>query len=151
MLATARIAKHPIHPMLIVFPIGLWIFSFVMDLIYFFWSADQVWNTVALYTMIGGIAGALIAALPGFIDYMELPPRIKAIATWHMSINLILVALYVVNAALRVKGAPVLSTPMVLSLVGVIVVSIAGWLGGEMVYVFGAAVETPDDKIRGRR
>ncbi len=72
MASPASVAKHPIHPMFVVFPIGLWIFSFIMDLIYYFGSGTEIWNIVALYTMIGGIIGALIAAVPGLIDFLSL-------------------------------------------------------------------------------
>jgi uncharacterized membrane protein len=142
MASPASIAKHPIHPMLVVFPIGLWIFSFAMDLIYFFGSGTQIWNTVALYTMVGGIFGALAAAIPGFIDYLTLSGKLKKIATIHMCINLILVVLFIVNAALRFVGHPVLPGLIILSLISVILLGISGWLGGEMVYVHGAAVES---------
>ena len=52
------------HPMLITLPIGLWLFSFACDRIYQFGGEDAVWKTVALYTMAGGVAGALLAAIP---------------------------------------------------------------------------------------
>ena len=65
MRTPANIAKHPIHPMLIPIPIGLWIFSLVCDLIQAAGSADPAWPTVALYTMGGGIVDALAAAVPG--------------------------------------------------------------------------------------
>ena len=61
----ASIAGHPIHPMLVPLPIGLWIFSFVCDLAFVFGSGAAVWSTVALYTMAGGIVGALLAAIAG--------------------------------------------------------------------------------------
>jgi uncharacterized membrane protein len=137
----ASVAKHPIHPMVVVFPIGLWIFSFIMDLIYFFGNGTGIWNTVALYTMIGGIVGALLAAVPGFIDFLSLSGKRRRTATIHMGINLGLVVLFVVDAVLRFTGTPVVPGPIVLSLIGVIFLGVSGWLGGELVYVQGTAVE----------
>ncbi len=64
MRSPASIAKHPIHPMLVVFPVGLWMFSLVCDLIALNVSTSAVWFTVAFYTMIGGLIGALAAAVP---------------------------------------------------------------------------------------
>ncbi len=142
MASPASFRKHPIHPMLVVFPIGLWIFSFIMDLIYFFGNGSAVWNTVALYTMIGGIIGALGAAVPGYLDFRTLSGKPGQIATTHMEINLGLVVLFIINAALRFAGVSVLPGPIILSLIGVIGLGISGWLGGELVYVHGIAVES---------
>ena len=73
MQTPARVAKHPIHPMLVAIPIGLWVFSLVCDIVHQFGAASENWQIVALYTMVGGIIGALVAAVPGFIDLLALP------------------------------------------------------------------------------
>lgn len=64
MRTPASIAKHPIHPMLVTFPIGLWIFSLICDLIGLAVANHAIWHTVAFYTMVGGIIGALAARCP---------------------------------------------------------------------------------------
>jgi uncharacterized membrane protein len=69
MRTPASIFNHPVHPMLIVFPIGLWIFSLTCDLIRLAGGSGNAWSTVALFSMVGGLIGALLAAIPGFIDY----------------------------------------------------------------------------------
>src|ERR1044071_1657254 len=104
MRTPANIAKHPLHPMLVAIPIGLWIFSLVCDLVYRFGSHDPNWDLVARYTLVAGIVGALVGAVRGFIDMLSLPWGVKRIALMHMSINLTVVALYVVNAWLRRNG-----------------------------------------------
>ena len=68
----ASIHGHPIHPMLVTVPIGLWLFSFVCDLVLMFANGGPAWNTVAMYCMAGGLAGALLAAVPGAIDLLSL-------------------------------------------------------------------------------
>ena len=68
MSSPASIRRHPIHPMLVVFPIGLWIFSLICDLIYQAGAHNAFWKGVAFYTMLVGVIGALLAAVPGFID-----------------------------------------------------------------------------------
>ena len=68
MRTPASIGKHPIHPMLIVFPIGLWFFSLACDLIRLAGATNDAWSIVAFYAMVGGLFGALVAAVPGFID-----------------------------------------------------------------------------------
>ena len=139
MRTAANIAKHPIHPMLVAIPIGLWVFSLVCDLVLLFGGTSENWAIVARYTMVGGIIGALIAAVPGFIDMLSLPAAVKRIAIMHMSINLTVVALYVVNVYLRVRGVES-NTPVWLSVIAVAMLVVSGWLGGKMVYVLGVAV-----------
>jgi uncharacterized membrane protein len=144
----ASIRKHPIHPMLIVFPIGLGVFSLACDLIRLAGASGDTWATVALVSMVGGFIGALCAAGPGFIDllyYKGGAPRVKNIALTHMTINLIAVVLYAVNIWLRVSNpssiGPNISTPVILSIIGVALLCVSGWLGGQMVHVYGVGVE----------
>jgi uncharacterized membrane protein len=145
MRTPANIARHPIHPMLVPFPIGLWVFSFVCDLIFAFGAHTPVWKTVALYTMVGGTIGALAAAIPGLIDLLSLPPGPRRTAIIHMSINLTIVVLFVINIWLRVSAgdAGAGSTGLTwLSLVAIVLLLISGWLGGKLVYESGVAVDT---------
>jgi uncharacterized membrane protein len=138
----ASIAKHPIHPMLIVFPIGLWIFSFVCDLIYLLGQGNILWNDLAFYTMAGGIIGALLAAIPGLIDLLSISDStVKKIGVTHMILNLTAVVVFAVDLWLRTIRVPGDKLPFILSIIGVILIGISGWLGGEMVYVHGVAVE----------
>jgi uncharacterized membrane protein len=139
MRTPANIAKHPIHPMLVAFPIGLWIFSLICDLVFRFGTGNPNWEIVAKYTLIAGIIGALVAAVPGFIDMLSLPWSVKRTALVHMTINLVVVALYVVNAWLRRRG--VSDAAIWLSALTVVLLAISGWLGGKMIYVLGIAVE----------
>jgi len=146
MSAPASFKGHPFHPMLVALPIGLWIFSIVSDLIFKFGWAGPVWNDVAFYTLAGGIVGALIAALPGFVDLMGLQnPKTMTIAIWHMFINLLAVALYCFNFWMRMHRPPGDNLPILLSAIGIVLIIISGWLGGELVYVRGVAVKQPPD------
>lgn len=138
----AQVARHPIHPMLVPIPIGLWIFSLVCDLVYVFGGGGEAWRTVAFYTMAGGIVGALVAAVPGVIDMLSLRAGLKRIALLHMTINLTVVVLYAVNLVARV-GATEPEGMVWLSAIAVALLGVSGWLGGKMVYVHGVAVDTP--------
>lgn len=148
MRTPASIFKHPIHPMLIVFPIGLWIFSLACDLIRLAGASGNVWSTVAFFGMIGGLIGALCAAIPGFIDLLfhkgGVPP-LKKVDLTHMAINLTAVVLYAINIWLRANGpanlGTSLSTPVLLSIIGVALLFVSGWLGGQMVHVYGVGVD----------
>ena len=147
MSAPASFKGHPFHPMLVALPIGLWIFSILSDLIFKFGGGGAVWNDVAFYTLAGGIIGALIAAVPGFIDLIGIEnPKTQSIAIWHMLINLLAVAVYCVNFWLRMHRAPGDDLPIILSAIGVALIIISGWLGGELVYVRGVAVKQPPDQ-----
>ena len=148
MRTPASIAGHPIHPMLVPIPIGLWIFSLVCDLIQAGGSSNPAWSTVALYTMAGGIAGALLAAVPGLIDLLSLPPGPRRTALVHMAINLTVVALYVINFWLRLRTPEKPGSLIWLSVIAIGLLVISGWLGGKMVYVHGIAVDTPPDSLR---
>lgn len=150
MASPASFGKHPIHPILVAFPIGLWIFSLVCDLIFLLGWGGLVWKDVAYYTMAGGIVGALLAAVPGLVDLLSLSdPKVKKIGVWHMSINLLAVGLFAVNFLLRGGATAEAKLPLVLSVIGVVLIGISGWLGGEMVYVHGVAVEPQRSPGRG--
>jgi uncharacterized membrane protein len=140
MVSRASIAGHPIHPMLVPIPIGLFVFSLVADIaVYLGWVG--AWSAVALYCIGGGIVGALLAAMFGFVDLISLrDERAKKIGTAHMVINLVVVALYVVNFWLRWQGQPLQGAPGTLSIVAILLLLASGWLGGHMVYVHGVAV-----------
>lgn len=145
MRTPASIGRHPIHPMLVPFPIGLWVFSLVCDLIFVFGAPSPVWKTVALYSMAGGIIGALAAALPGLIDLLSLPPEPRRTAIIHMSLNLTIVALFVINFWWRISagaGARAAMGPVWLSIVAVALLLVSGWLGGKLVFEGGVAVDT---------
>jgi uncharacterized membrane protein len=144
MRTPASIAGHPIHPMLVPIAIGCFVFSFAADLICLATGASTPWNMLAYYTMVGGILGALAAAVPGLVDLLSLPPGpLKKTALTHMAINLGVVAIYVCNAWLRHGSPQDLKLPMLLSVVTVLMLLVSGWLGGKMVFEGGVGVNTP--------
>src|SRR6185437_5508306 len=101
MSARVTIAGHPVHPMLVSIPIGLWIFTLTSDIV-FFATADPRWEATAYFTLAGGIAGALLAAVPGLFDLLGLQDsRQRRIGIFHMSVNLAIVAVQAINLALR--------------------------------------------------
>jgi uncharacterized membrane protein len=127
--------------MLIPFPIALWIFSFVCDVVYALGWGGPIWLEMGFYTMGGGILGALAAAIFGLGDYLSLTePATIRVGKAHMLLNLAIVALYVVNFLLRLWTAGGAGT-IVLSAVALVLLGVSGWLGGELVYVHGVAVD----------
>jgi uncharacterized membrane protein len=149
MASPASIGGHPIHPMIIPFPIGLWVFSLVADVIYL-WRGHGVWRDyIAFYTLLGGTLGAAVAAVPGLIDWLSLKePKVVKIANWHARLNVIALLIFAASFYLRTtSGAGIVSgsysIPVALSVLGVILISISGYLGGEMVFKHGVAVDQP--------
>ncbi len=147
MASPASLGGHPVHPMLIPFPIALWVFSLVADVIYL-WRGNPVWRDwIAFYTLLGGIIGGALAAVPGFIDWLSLKDReVVKIANWHARLNVIALLIFVASFYLRTtSGAGLVggshTVPFALSVVGVILITISGWLGGELVFRHGVAVD----------
>lgn len=140
MRTPASISGHPIHPMLVPIAIGGFILSFVFDIVCLKTGDTSLWPTVAYYTMIGGIVGALCAAIFGFVDMLSLSGYTKRVALTHMGINLLVVAMYIVNAWMRHANPESLRVPMGLSLIALILLVVSGWLGGKMVYEAGVGV-----------
>lgn len=147
MASPASIGGHPVHPMLIPFPMGLWVFSLVADLIYL-WRGNPVWrNFIAFYSLLAGTIGAAVAAVPGFIDWLSLKQsEVVKIANWHARLNVIALLIFAASFYLRTaSGGNLVShsytIPVTLSFLGLILITISGWLGGEMVFRHGVAVE----------
>ena len=150
MSSPASIGGHPIHPMLIPFPIALWVFSLVADLIYL-WRGNPAWQWIAYYTLAAGCLGAVAAALFGIIDYFAIKDKkVSKIAAWHARFNVLALLVFAASFYLRTtRGAEMvggsMTIPLVLSVVGVVAVGLSGWLGGELVYKYGVSVEPQHD------
>ncbi len=135
MESRAKLFGHPVHQMLIVFPLGLLATSLILDIVYLITDSGK-WSQAAFYDMGIGIIGGLLAALFGLIDWLAIPndTRAKSIGARHGLGNLIVVVLFAVNWVLR-KGNPqepsVVS--IVLSFVAIALALITAWLGGELV------------------
>ena len=108
----------------------------------------MVWrNYIAFYTLLAGIIGAAAAAVPGIIDWLSIKdPNVVKIANWHARLNVIALLIFAASFYLRtVNGERLVSgnytIPVGLSVLGVILISISGYLGGEMVFKHGVAVD----------
>jgi uncharacterized membrane protein len=144
MASPASVKKHPLHPALVALPIGLWVFALVCDIVAAA-GGTGAWSTVALYCVAGGIVGAVIAAIPGLIDYFSIDEAaMRRIANLHLFMNVGALVVFAVNLWSRFALPPTSVVPLVLSVVGVVGIGIGGWLGGEMVYVKGMAVVAVD-------
>lgn len=143
MRTPASIGRHPIHTILVAVPIGAWIFALVADVAASV-NSDPSWRTAAFYAIGVGIVGALLAAVPGMIDLFSLPPgNSRRIGIWHMSINLLAVVLFTANFASRWDDPATLGSP-VMTVLGILLIGVSGWLGGEMVYRGGVGVSADE-------
>ena len=151
MASPASVGGHPIHPMIIPFPIGLWVFSLIADVIYL-WRGNPVWRDwIAFYALLAGIIGAALAAVFGIIDWLSIKDReVKKIADWHARLNVIALLIFAASFYLRTTGGLRMlggsyTIPLLLSVLGVILISISGYLGGELVFRHGVAVNPQYD------
>ena len=143
---------HPLHPALVGVPIGAWVASLVFDI------GSHVVNDPAFlvqgsrWLIAVGVVGALLAALVGFLDFFAIPTGTKVwrIGLVHMSINLVVTAIYVMGFFLRADlTGPVGWGPLVLSAVSLAALGVSGFLGGEMAYRYGVRVADETTQQRG--
>jgi uncharacterized membrane protein len=143
MESKVKLFGHPIHPMLIVFPLGLLATSFIFDIIYLANHTGQ-WAISAFYLIGAGVIGGLIAAVFGFLDWLGIPnnTRAKSIGLIHGLGNVVIVVLFIISWLMR-RDAPEApeSTALVLSFIGILIALVTGWLGGELVDRLGVGVD----------
>jgi len=141
----ARFAGHPIHPMLIVFPLGLFVAAVAFDIICKL-SGKSVFAAVSYWSIAGGIIGGLAAAVFGFWDWLTIPggTRAKIIGAWHGVSNVIVVLLFAISWLLRWNDPMHLPRilPFIIGLVAIALGAMAGWMGGELVFRLGVGVDT---------
>ena len=153
--STAQIGGHPIHPMLIPFPIVCFVGAFVTDII-FLRSGDAGWAEASRWLLGFGLGTAALAAIAGLIDFMG-DDRIRRLnhALQHMIANVAAVVLEVVNLAIRFGNDDAVGgLGVYLSGVVVLLLLFSGWRGGDLVYVHHVGVHDdarPGDAINDRR
>ena len=140
--STAQIAGHPLHPMLIPFPVAFLVATLVCDLI--FWQTrDPAWSTASLWLLGAALVMATLAAVAGLTDFVG-DSRIRSLpAAWHHMLgNVLAVLLSLWNWYRRYEAgaAAVVPTGLLISLVVVAILLYTGWRGWEMVYRHRVAV-----------
>ena len=136
---------HPLHPALVHLPIGLFVFSLLLDAASLLADDGNSLVRGAFYALLFGIVAALVAAIPGFVDWSDIRadhPARKT-ATTHMLLNIAAVAVFTVDLVLRFNeqgDALTPALPLLLSIAGIGILSVSGYLGGTLVYDDGIAV-----------
>jgi uncharacterized membrane protein len=134
---SAKLAGHPLHPMLIPFPIAFFVATFACDLVY--WAThDAFWALMGMWALGAGIVMAALAAVAGFTDFLG-NAQIRAIGhAWHHMLgNVAVVILSIISLGVRrSEGAVdgVLPWGLILSFVVVLLLLYTGWKGGELAY-----------------
>lgn len=142
MESKARIFGHAIHPILIVYPLGLLSAGVIFDVIYLV-TGNQTWTNVSFWMIAAGIVGGLLAAVFGLIDYLAIPSGTRAsrIGLVHGLTNVGVVVLFLASWLLRRDSPGVPPTiAFALSFIGVAGALLGGWLGGELVERLGVGV-----------
>ena len=144
MESRAKLLGHPIHQMLIVFPLGLLATAVIFDVIFLIWG-KPTFATVAYWMIVAGIISGFIAAPFGTIDWLAIPSgtRAKSVGLWHGLGNVLVLLLFIGSWWLR-RDAPERPETLasILSLAGAGVSLATAWLGGELVDRLGVGVDT---------
>jgi len=141
-VSSANLAGHPIHPILITLPIGLFVATFLFDVV--FWSTrTQIWATAALWLLGFGLIGAAAAATAGVIDFVG-DRRIRNLSdAWQHAIGnvvLVLIQLFSFYQRYRYGTSAVVPLGLSLSFVAVLIMLFTGWKGGDLVFRHRVAV-----------
>src|SRR5205814_10653588 len=143
MESRAKLLGHPIHPMLIVFPLGLLATSLAFDIVHLVNGARH-WAEMSYWMIAAGLIGGLAAAVFGLIDWLAIPAHTRAwaIGLWHGLGNAVVLVLFAVGWFLRMDnpGEPG-TAPIVLSFIAVGLALVTAWLGGELVDRLGVGVD----------
>jgi len=137
MRSKAHFKSHPLHPMLIAFPLAFIFGGFVADLAGRAGNWPSLWSTGA-YLIVGAVVMGLVAGVPGLIDYLHaVPPgsSCKKRATYHMLVNVSALVCFALGWAFRDLGTlePGWGT-VLLEAAGAGLVTWGGWMGGTLVY-----------------
>lgn len=143
MESRAKLLGHPVHPMLIVFPLGLLATAVAFDIVGLVQS-DANWYRISFWMIAAGIIGGLCAAVFGLIDWTAIPTGTRAnrIGLYHGGLNVVVVLLFIASWFMRRANAGVPSSgALTLSFIAILMALVGGWLGGELVDRLGVGVE----------
>ena len=136
MQSRAHLKSHPIHPILVAFPLALFVSSLAFDLIGLHYAEPALWTT-GWYCAVAGLFGGAAAAIPGVIDlYGVVPPRSSGRnrGLLHGGLNSLVLVLFIASVVYRGGPAQPDRISLILSALGVAVLLYSGWLGGTLVY-----------------
>lgn len=140
--STVAVAGHPIHPLLVLFPIAFLVGAPVTDIVYWL-TNDNFWARASFWLIVAGLATALPAALTGLLDFLRIERVRKRKAGWaHMLLNVGALALSILNLGVRLgdPAANILYLGLGLSVLVATLLGLSGWYGAELIYRHKVAV-----------
>jgi uncharacterized membrane protein len=148
---------HPVHPLLVAVPIGAWVCSLVFDIVSYFSSEPRTWSVGAMWLILFGAIGAVAAAIFGVIDLGGLPKGSVALRTGriHAGLNSTATGIFIGDFIWRYasrdswESAPI--GPLIMSIIGLAIVSAGGFLGGRLAYHYGVRVADEGTQAEGFR
>ena len=144
MRSRARALGHAIHPMLIVFPLGLLATAVVFDILYFI-TDHANFSIAAGYMIAAGVLSGLVAAVFGLVDWLAIPAgtRARQVGLLHGAGNVVVVVLFAISWVIRYRADSWDTTAgeFVPAVIGFVIAGVTGWLGGELVERHGISVE----------
>lgn len=146
---------HPYHPMLVTVPIGAWVASLVFDIASQLSAGPAFLARGSFWLIAIGLAGALVAALAGFLDLIMIPLGTRAARTGvlHMSLVLLVTGAYAFNLIWRhsshSRPGAVSAGPLALSAISLVLLAVAGWLGAKLAFRYGVRVAAEADQAEG--
>ena len=143
MAGKINLLGHPVHPMLVVFPLGLLPTAVACDIIYLLRNNPN-WGHISYWLIAAGVLSGIVAAGFGFADWLALDSgtRAKRLGVWHLLANDGLLILFAISWWLR-RAAPdhPSSLAIILGIIGLVFGGLGGWLGGELVYRLSVGVD----------
>ena len=141
-VSSANFMGHPIHPMLVLFPVAFFVATFASD-IGFWVNGNSLWVTAGQWLLGAALVTAALAALAGLVDFLG-DARIRGLAdAWHHAIGnvlAVLVSLFNFYWRYRYGAAGVIPAGLIMSLIVVCILLFTGWKGGELVFRHRVAV-----------
>jgi len=144
MESRAKALGHAIHPMLIVFPLGLLSTAVIFDILQLITGTDE-FHVAAAYAIAAGVIGGLVAAVFGLIDWWAIPggTRARRVGLYHGVGNVAVVLLFAVSWLIRANADDWAANgaAVTLGIIGLLIAGVTGWLGGELVQRLGVGVD----------
>lgn len=147
--STAALGSHPIHPMVVPFPIAFLLGAAVSDIV-FAASKNPFWAGTSYWLLLAGLVMGAIAAIGGMVDFFTIR-RAQNTSGWiHAAGNITAVAIAFVNFLLRLihPTTSVVPTGITLSIITGVILLITAWFGGELAYRYAIGVSPKADALK---
>lgn len=148
MRSRVTLLKHPLHPMLVMFPVALLPVMVLLDLVAWASGADGLW-VAGFWIALAGVVMTLLAIGPGILDLAAIPNESRAhrVALFHLGVGIFILVVYAAAVWARwpAGNLPTPALALGIDIVGTVAVFVQGWLGGELVYKHHVGVDAPEE------